>query len=550
MKQRLAPVPRIVPVLTSLLFLILLPSASTSAQAQAGQPHTVHNACAANCVADVTILHSGMGDTQARYAFDGWFGSYYDLAGCDDPAWKTDILFLIDIIGDAVGAPGAPTMQCWQGLAAQASLCSDSCAEYFVEDARYAPNVKLSLDQRSPGYLEATLDNQSNLAKLPELQPNAYSRQFHLKTYLTYAGGESLLVNDTPMPSLSFPNWITRGGIDICIAESGFDSARCQISSNFATPSIVSISVDFLDGILYDLSGQVGDLSDTDGSFSQIGYIRLLSDGDRITIAQGPYAGYALVKTHYLSSGRHAVQLMPWDANDRPVTITNHECTNWLSTCWLTGVRHETDTYVYALQGPPDRALAGNYTVEVVADIPHDKDIVDNRASYSYDASAITGLETGAGGEAEGVEGQQISVTDLPVTDLDGPGVYPASVDQAALGMLFRLAVPDEVSFMFVRLVSLDGGQYDAFIRRGSIPVPDFPVISDRYHCWAVSDAAYAGGCPFSNPYPDDYYIFVHRWQGNGAFQLGGVDGAGRHAHNHIHGCSQPDTYRSVRSGG
>src|SRR5690606_29338001 len=57
-------------------------------------------------------------------------------------------------------------------------------------------------------------------------------------------------------------------------------------------------------------------------------------------------------------------------------------------------------------------------------------------------------------------------------------------------------------------------------IRRGSIPVPDFPVISDGYHCWAVSDPAYAGGCPFSNPFPDDYYIFVHRWQGNGAFQL------------------------------
>lgn len=520
MRKR-APVSRTAFVVGSLILLILTSKSSTTAQDQTQQPRTVHNACAGNCVADVIFLHSGMGDTSARNAYHGWFNSYYDLTGCDDPAWRTDIEFLLEIIGDAVGAPGAPTMQCWQGLAAQASLCSDTCSSYFIEDARYAPNVKVTLDQGGPGYLEVTLDNQSNLGKLPELQPNAYSRQFPLKTYLTYEDGEPLLVNETPMPSLSFPNWITRGGLDNCIDHYGFDSDRCQLISWLATPSIVSTPVEFLDGVLYDLTSQVSDLGDASGSFSQDGYIRLLSDGDSITIQQGPFAGYKLIKSHYLSSGTHTVHLEPWDASAGAVTITNHECNSWLSTCWVTGVRHETDTYVYALQGPPDKVLAGTYTVEVVADIPHEKDFADNRVSYSYDSSALENQQGGgpeAGGEETGA--LSIRVEDLPIIDLPGPGTYAAIFDANTLGVLYRLTVPDEVSFMFVRLVSRDGGQYSAFVRRGSIPVPDFPVIGDEYHCWAQSDVSYSGGCPFSNPYQDDYYIFVHRWDGGGHFQL------------------------------
>lgn len=506
--------PRTVFILVFMSLVILLNSRSVPAQGGT-EPRTIHNACVGNCVAEVNFLHSGMGDTQARYAYNAWFDTYYTLTGCEDPAWKTDLLFLLDIIGDAVGAPGAPTMQCWQGLAAQASLCSSDCSNYSIRDARYAPNVKLILDQGSPGYLEVTADNESNLGKLPELQPNAYSRRFSLKTYLAYEGGEALLVNETPMPSLSFPNWITRGGLDVCIDEYGFESARCQILANFALPSVASTSVEFLDGAFYDLSGQVSDLSDASGSFSTDGYIRLLSDGDSITIAQGPYAGYTLVKTHYLSSDQHTVSLQEWDASNGPVTITNHECVSWLSTCWISETRRESDTYVFALRGPQDRVLEGTYTVQVVADIPHDKDFRDNRVSYSYDVAAATQGTTGTGGGTPATPTPTISVSDLHIVNLPGPGYHSASYDQGP-GMMFRLNVLDEVSFMLVRLVSEDGGQYDAFIRRGSIPVPDYPYIGDDYECWATGSAGYSGSCSFSDPAPGDYYIFVHSWHASG----------------------------------
>ena len=152
-----------------------------------------------------------MGDTSAKESFHRWFDTAYRLTGCSDSALQTDISFLIDIVGDAVGAPGGTTMQCWEMLAAEASQCSSSCSDYFVTDAKYAPNVEVSLLSAGPGSLEVSLDNSSNMGNLPELEPNGYSRGFHLYTYLQRDGGTQLLIDNSEISSLSYPNWITRG---------------------------------------------------------------------------------------------------------------------------------------------------------------------------------------------------------------------------------------------------------------------------------------------------------------------------------------------------
>lgn len=502
--------------LAALGIIFLFPTVIAPAQ-QDAQPRTIHNACLGNCVADVNFLHAGMGDGMAKNAYHGWFDSYYTLAGCGDPAWKTDLLFLLDVIGDSVGAPGAPTLQCWQGLMAQAARCSDSCSQYFIPDAKYAPNVRLTLDQGGPGSLEVTLDNQANLGGLPELEPNAYSRRFPLRATLQLEDGTPVLVGDSQMPSLSFPNWITRGGYSDCLDAYGADDPRCALIEGLVTPSVISTSLAFLDGVFYDLTGQVDDLSDAAGSFAQDGFVRLLSNGDRLTINQGDFAGFLWVRTHNLSTGAHTQQLIPWDARGSALTVVNQECTSWLSTCWLTGDRTETDTYVFALQGPAGRRIPGAYTVTVTADIPHEKDFSDNYASYSYDAAA--GVEEGDGGEDDYAQESEIDITDLPVIDLPGPGIYPNNLLEGMPGVMYRLSVPEGIQFLFFRLVSLDGGQFSYFIRRGSVPVPDYPLIHQDYHCWQQSDAGYSGGCPFPNPAPGDYYIFVSYTQGT-AFQL------------------------------
>ena len=484
------------------------------------ETRAVHNACSGNCVADVIFLHSQMGNRAAENSYHAWFNTYYELTGCGDLSWQTDIEFLIDLVGEFVEAPGGTTMQCWQGLVGQGKVCSDQCNKYFIKDAKYAPNVKIDLNQGNPGYLEVSLDNQSNLNKLPEYQPNAYSRQFPLRTYLKYKDGESLLVNEQQMPSLSYPNWILQGGMDTCMQQYGADDPRCKILSGFDLPSSTSASVEFLDGVLYDLTGQTSNEHGVNGSFSQNGYIRLLSDGNQITINQGPYAGYSMVKTHNLENGQHTVTSYPWDASSGGVTITNHECNCYFCGCNLTGTRNETDTYVYALQGPPEKKLAGDYTVEAVADIAHEKDFGDNKTSYQYDASASShpGDFSDEDNNNENIKPGRMQ--DLTPVDLPGPGTYPGSVPPDQIGVLYRLSVPNDINSMFIRLISMDGADYSLFGRRGQIPVPDYPYINDDYDCWASSTIDYAAGCQFSDPYPDTYYFFVNPIQPGGAYQL------------------------------
>jgi len=498
---------------TSLIFTSITSSAQTDTE-----PRTIHTACSGNCVADQIFLHSGMGDTMAKNAFHAWFDSYYTLTGCGDSAWKTDLAFLFDVFADAVGAPGGNTMQCWQGLAAQGSLCGDSCSDYFICDLKYAPNVRLSLESGTPGYADVTIDNQSNMDSLPELEPNAYSRRFHLRTTLQLDDGEALLVDDTEMPSLSFPNWITRGGYDDCVTAYGADEDRCKILEWLYVPSLYSISVQFNDGGLFDLTNQVENLSDANGSFSQNGYVRLLSNGDSLTIQQGPYAGIAWVKTHNLSADSHNQKVIPWDASQGDVTIVNHECNSWLSSCWITGDRTETDTYVFALRGPADKLLSGTYTVSLTADIAHEKDASDNTVSYSYDSTEVASQSENSD-EVEATPTPAFRVADLPVIDLPGAGVYPYALNESTPAAMFRLPVPSDIRFMFIRLASLDGGQYNLFVKKGEIPVPGYPIINQDYDCMNYSDAAYAAGCPFTAPTADDYYIFVYGLNG-GSYQL------------------------------
>jgi len=502
-------------IITSALF--VFPTVSYSRAQSGTQPRTVHNNCTGSCVVDTIMLHSGMGDSTAQNAYHGWYGSYYTGTSCDSPVSST-FEFLLDVIGDIAGAPGAPTLQCWQGLLAQASQCSDTCSDYFISDAAYAPNVRLSLDWGSPGALSVTADNTYNLNKLPELQPNTYSRSFHLRTSLSRDNGTALVVNDAEMPSLSFPNWITRGGYSDCLDSFGADDNRCRLLEGLVTSSEVSHSVEFLDGTLYDLTEQVDDLSDASGSFAQAGFITLDSDGDSITINQGPYAGFLWVKTHNRSNDTHSQQVIPWDASGSAQTIVNHECVSLFSTCWITGDRADSDVYVFALQGPAEKRLPGTYTVSVTAEMDHDRDFNDNSISYTYDAEAGSTDQTGADTDTD--QQETLPLSSLTVIDLPGEGVYPGTMPQDAPGVMYRLNVPAGIQFLYISLTSIDGSAYSYFVRHGSIPVPDYPIINDDYDCWTQSDASYNGGCPFTNPYPDAYYIFVSRLQGNTSFSV------------------------------
>lgn len=490
-----------------------------SAEAQSDtNPATIHSVCSGNCVADTNFLHSGMSDSSARGSYHGWYSSYYDLAECSQSAWQTDILFLMDVVGDAIGSPGGATMQCWQGLAAQAANCSKSCSDYFIPDAKYAPNVEVSLASAGAGSLEVLLDNGSNMGNLPELEPNAYSRRFGLFTTLQRDSGQKLLFNSTEIGSLSYPNWITRGGYDDCVSGYGAEDDRCKLLEYFNIPSTNSLTISSYDGVLYDLTDQVYNLSDANGSFSQDGYIRLLSDGDSITIKQGPYAGFAWVKTHNISGNSHTQYAFPWDASDHDVTIQNDECTTWF---FCGGSRNETDTYVFATRGPIEKVLAGTYTVESTATIPHEKVLSDNTVSYSYESEDAGNTQAQENGEIEEQE-QVIPISSIPIIDLPGPGEYTNSVIEGLPGIMYRLQVPDDISFIYLQTFTLTGAGAEIFINHGSLPVPNFPAYNNgEYDRLDFSNLEWSGSLAMDNPLPGEMYIFVAPLQnGENSFRL------------------------------
>ena len=148
--HRLDLIPRLI-LWGCILWLVSAASGSMLRAEGTVVPRTVHNTCAGNCVVDQIFLHEGMGDAAAENAYYGWFDSYYELAGCGDPAWRTDLEFLLDLAAEFVDAPGGTTMQCWQGLAGQASVCGDDCAEAAVVDGRWAPQRARELGGGQPG---------------------------------------------------------------------------------------------------------------------------------------------------------------------------------------------------------------------------------------------------------------------------------------------------------------------------------------------------------------------------------------------------------------
>jgi hypothetical protein len=480
----------------------------------AAEPRLSHKACTTHCVFDQTILRSSMGDTQAENAYLGWYDTYYELTGCSDSAMRNVFELALDIVGDVIGAGGGTTMQCWQGLLAQASSCSDACSDYFVTDGKYGPNVRVALNDGVPGSLGVTLSN-NDYGYLPEETPNAYSLKFYLNTTLQYEDRPALLVDHMFMNSMSYSNWITRGGMDNCISSYGMDDERCMILSSFNTPNIIPTEVNFMDGVLYDISSHARS-SGARYSFEGDGFILLESDGENVTIDQGPYSGYAWVKVHNQDAGTHTSQLTYWDATYGSVTIENHECNSWW--CSLTGDRVDADTYVFALQGPEELRLEGTYTVDVTADIVHDKDFSNNSVSYSY-TDLDVGSTSDAGGEDE-EEPMEVTLDQITVVDLPGPGEYFNNLSSSMPGVMYRLNVPEGINFLYLRVFSQDGGNFPFYVKRGSIPDPSTPMWQGGYDCIGEGTSAHTYGCPFTSAPSGSYYIFLPSGTTGTAFKL------------------------------
>ncbi len=497
------------PTIAFLVFLVV--TILAFAQGQSMQPSFVHNACAGNCVADIVFLHSNQGDTQAENFYHAWFNEYFIHTGCGDSQTETGIKFLVDVIADSVGAPGAPTLQCWQGLGALGSLCNNTCSDYFHEDGAYAPNIRTSLLSEGQGFAQVKVDNTTNGAVHegdPEGEPNAYSRKFTLYTFLKYGDNPKLLVYNQDMPSLSFPNWITRGGWDTCAQQYDADEIRCSMLAFFDTPSAVFSDPSFGNGALYDLSGLTSNGKHVGGS-AENGYLRLAQDGAKVTIAQGPYTVYAYTWTHNKSKGTYSEKVSTYAASSGSVSFTNHECNSWY--CGIVNDKIDRDTYIFILDGPEDRMLLGDYHIEVDARVAHDKDTSDNKVAYDY---SVAGLPPTPAPTPTPIDFDAITPQDI------GPGMHSGTLASSQEIDLYRLNVPPDTAFVGFELNGPVGTTFDLFTEYNQPPAQSYPRLNVwEYDC--RSDTEWNNAyCSYTRPIAGNYYIAVIPYQGIGAYTL------------------------------
>lgn len=477
------------------------------------EPRLNHSACVYHCMMDQNFIHSEMGDTAAANSYYAFMQRFWETSGCDG----VDVFDILDVLVSVSGAPSGATMSCYQLLLAQTKQCATTCENATPSNNRYGANVLLTASSQSPGYLAVTLSNR--LGKDAYLEyANAYSGRFYLTTTLQLNEGTPLGVGHQFMPSMSFPNWITRGGSFNCnLHDIGSECPSCcRILMDLSTADFIPTSVEFMDGVLYDLTDQVTNKTGVKGSFSQNGFVVLESDNDRLTINQGPYAGITWSKIHNKSTGRHYETVNTWDASAGSVTIKNSEC-NWIG-CRVTGHQTDVDTYVFALLGPIEKRLTGTYTVQSVANIYHDKDFSNNRISYSYTDLDIGDWQEPSGGDND-ASNPMIDISTLPITVIPGEGVFNYTLPDDAVGMMFRLDVPQDVYSGTIAIVPQSGTNASAYGNWGSIPVPDYPhAWSYDYVCSISSTSDYIDRCQLG---PGTFYLFVEgKWTSSKSFSI------------------------------
>ena len=491
--------------LTVLLCLLLLGTTHGSwprahpVAAQGGGSQCLHNACTTNCLAYQYFL-------AGHNNYYAWYDSAYVLTGCDMPAWRTAAEFLLAVAAELLGAPGGYTMQCWQMVLGQLSECSRQCNDHFIRNCRYAPNVRTIITDCRQGYLSVEVDNYRNAEKAPEYQPNAYSRKFNLYVYLQREGGQKLLLARYEMPSLRHPDvWINDAALAECRRQ--YNDNRCDLLEPFLQPQATSVTLPWSSlGGLINLDGITKNHKGIDSAPSD-GYIRLEGDGDRVTIKQGPYAGYKYVWEHNISKGTYNEWVEEWNAYNGDVTFTNEQCNHWW--CDVYGDQIDRDTTVFVVEGPPERILSGDYSIQAEARLAHDRDIRDNTATCTYPVTGPPPPATATFTPPPCV-GQQVQV--LVPGDTEGefcPGENRHT---------YTLQVPSGLHMVDLRVFFPWEGGYRDF----DLTVqPSQPVPAKKFSCVPERNVAETEQyCVFLDPPSGTYQVYVDRISGSGTYTL------------------------------
>ena len=237
------------------------------------------------------------------------------------------------------------------------------------------------------------------------------------------------------------------------------------------------------------------------------GYIQLFQDEDSVTIRQGPYSGYKYVWEHNITKGTYNEWVEPWNAYSSDVTFTNYQCNTWY--CSLYTDRIDRDTKVFAVEGPPERILSGEYHVEVEARLAHDRDINDNTAVCTYEVTGPPPPATATFTPAPCL-GQQTQM--LVQGDTDGefrPGENRHT---------YTFQVPSGLHQLWLQLFfPWKGGHRDFDL----IVQPSQLLPANKFECKPKHYASETDQrCFFLDPPPGTYRVYVDRVSGAGTYTL------------------------------
>jgi hypothetical protein len=459
---------------------------------QAAEARCRHDVCVANCLAYQYFL-------AGENNFYAWYDTAYRLTDCNQSTWETAAYFLLDLAAEVFEAPGGATMQCWQMILGQSSVCSTQCNNANPKDCRYAPNVRADLATCQAGQVTVNYDNPS--ADM-EYNATAYSRQFPARAFLQRNGGQRLMVYKADMPSINISNWIVNGGQTGCLTQYG--DSRCNLLDPFLKPSEVTADINTSSGALFDLTSLINSSSGADSSPAD-GYIALKSDGDSVTFKQGFVSGKVYVWEHNYENNTYSESVSDWNTYNGAQTFSNSECNCWWCTCHITHDQVDRDTYVYALEGPADKALSGDYSVAVEAPSAHDKDISNNNTTCQYTVDSLPP----PGNEPTYTPTPTPFSTPTPV--VIGQGSYTGDLEPQEYGDLYQFYVPAGVSRLEVGLSVPPGANFDFKMKRGQMVSRDTNTF-----CGPCGDCyAYAGPgqnelCTRSGPPSGTYYLLVY----------------------------------------
>jgi hypothetical protein len=402
---------------------------SLAASFQAGeQPQCRQDSCVGACRME-TMVWGSIG------AFDGYFNEMIPHAGCDASELEELFNVTFDLIAEVAAVETGAFLNCGQIEASVDYACNTGCQ---TNACLYSPNLRATIantDPKTDGVVIVELDNRNGSDDGDD--PRAITGPIEVFARLQLQGwNEAIPFVKIERNSLGYPRfreWAPAVAT-ICLEGNSY-CGSVQALANAALNTSISIPLPAYGGI-YALESLITAQHHIDIP-SGDGYVSLIEDGDSVTLQSG-LSGILFIREDKGWDGVWEEQRVEaWDSFDGEYSISNEECKSF---CWSVFGRKKInrDIFVMVLDGPCEKMILGDYTLQIDAPLDHDKNITNNTDTTSY---SIGSLPAGCAVQPD------TAITESTLAN----GVYDLSFANEYI-KYYKVVVPENTSLLEVIL--------------------------------------------------------------------------------------------------